>query len=140
MSAALTPSLNHPAYHTPVKMRGFNIAVTVFRLNLPRDTGRLLRMANPDWSHEDHVMLAQKHQLESDRLDQLHRELLDKAHLETFGRPREFADYRISGIGSDQYSDSMKHQLRFAAHAASHHRKLSLAHEAAGACRRKYLS
>lgn len=132
----LSPDLDHPAYHTPVKLRGFGSNITVFRACLPRDGGRVLKLANPSWSKEDHQALAEQHREEGERLETLHRELLDLTHFETFGKPRRFEDYRISAIGRDDYPEARKNQLRAVAHGSSYHRQLSCAHDAAGRCRR----
>lgn len=137
---ALTPGLDHPAYHFYVTLPRFNGKVTVFRTTLPRDSGRVLKLANPDWSTEDHIDLAKRHEDESQRLEAIHRQLLDTAHMETFGRPRAFEDYRISAIGSDAYPAEMKERLRHAAHTSSYHKRLSWAHAAAGKCRRKLMA
>lgn len=139
-SVPLSPTLDHPAYHTPVRVRGFNTKITVFRACLPRDGGRVLSMANPAWSKEEHIELAEKHYSESERLELLHTHLLDQAHFQTFGRKREIHDYRISAIGREEYPEELKTQLRKAAHGSSYHKQLSWAHRAAGHCRRRFAS
>jgi hypothetical protein len=133
----LTQTLDHPAYHHPVKLRGYNGKVDVFRACLPTDGARVLRHAKPDWSVSEHLELATRHRVESERLSTLHGELLDQAHVQTFGRPREIHDYRISAIGREEYPDAMKEELRKAAHGSSCHSRLAWAHLAAGR-RRKF--
>lgn len=131
MTRPLTPELDHPAYHQPVKLRGYNGQVDVFRAVHPRDAARVLRVNKPDWTREEHDTLAIRHKTESDRLSTLHAELLDQAHLATFGVPRGFHDYRISAIGRDEYPEDMKEQLRAAAHGSTYHSRLHHAHVAA---------
>lgn len=131
MTRPLTLSLDHPAYHQPVKLRGYNGRVDVFRALLPRDAARVLRAVKPDWTRQEHIDLAGRHKAESDRLSTLHTELLDRAHMQTFGVPRGFHDYRISAIGRDEYPEDLKEQLRAAAHGSTYHSQLHHAHLAA---------
>lgn len=53
----------------------------------------------------------------------------ERAALETFGRPWQFTDYRISGIGSDQFTDERKERLRFLAHRRSDYLSAFALHE-----------
>ncbi|WP_198161214.1 hypothetical protein [Variovorax sp. WDL1] len=118
-----------------MKLRGYNGKVDVFRSCLPSDGARVLKRVNPDWSSAEHLDLAAKHRAESERLATLHGQLLDQAHVQTFGRPREITDYRISAIGREEYPADMKQELRKAAHGSSCHSRLAWAHLAA--CRRR---
>lgn len=117
----LTQSLDHPAYHQHVKLRGYNGRVTAVRAVVASDGARVLRRIKPDWTRQDHLVLAAKHKAEHERLHALHIELLDAAHLATFGTSRGFHDYRITAIGREEYPEAMKEQLRIAAYGSSMH-------------------
>lgn len=52
----------------------------------------------------------------------------DQAAQETFGRRFEVYDYRISGVGRDEFSEAHKSSLRHHARAQSLHASLAIAH------------
>lgn len=127
--------LNHACYHVLKMVRGYNGPVTVLTALLAREGARVLKAVNPAWTRQDHHRLAEQHRVESNRLAAEHSSLLDKAHMETFGCPQKFEDYKVSAIGRTEYSPEMKEKLRFAAKAATNHKTLSLAHAAAAGSR-----
>jgi hypothetical protein len=136
MTVTLNPKLDHPAYHQAIKLPKYNGNVTVFQAVSGTDAARVLRQVNPDWTQDDHLTLASLHQTESAKQQMRYNVLLDTAAKETFGRPFQFTDYRISAIGSEEFSDELKTELRQAAHARSYHAIVARAHMVA-ARRRK---
>lgn len=136
MSVTLNPKLDHPAYHEAIQLPKYNGKVTVFQALSGTDGARVLRQAKPDWSQDDHLTLASLHQMESAKQQMRYSTLLDAAAKETLGRPFQVTDYRISAIGSEAFSDTMKVELRQAAHARSYHAIVARAHMTA-ARRRK---
>jgi hypothetical protein len=136
MNVILNPKLDHPAYHQAVQLPKYNGKVTVFQALSGTDGARVLRSVNPDWTAEDHMTLASLHQTESAKQQMRYGVLLNAAAKETFGRPFQVSDYRISAIGTDQFSDSMKTELREAAHAQSYHAIVARAHMTAARRRR----
>lgn len=121
-------ALDHPAYHEALKLPKYNRRVTVVSACSAGDSAKVLRRLKPDWTRDDHAALAAAHATTADSLETRYSELLDKAAQETFGRPFEFGDYRISAIGRDEFSPEMKDSLRFVAHAKGNHRLVSQAH------------
>ena len=81
-----------------------------------KNTRAIMRKLFPGWSKEDHV----------ERLIRLSRmihvasavwgRIADKAHGEAFpGKRRGMLDYKISGVGRDEYPERLKGRLRIAA-------------------------
>ncbi len=136
MNVILNPKLDHPAYHQAIKLPKYNGKVTVFQALSGVDAAKVLRQAHPDWTPDDHLTLASLHQTESAKQQMRYNILLDSAAQETFGRRFHVSDYRISAIGSEQFSELRKNELREAAHFQSRHAKIARAHMAA-ARRRK---
>ena len=128
MSKSLEEVLDHPAYHQAVKLRGYNCLVSVFRATTDADAAKVLRRLNPAWTPAEHATLANAHAAASDRQRAVWDALLNEACLSAFGRPFQFADYRISGIGRDEFPEPVKEKLRFAAHATTYHGILARAH------------
>ena len=52
----------------------------------------------------------------------------DKASQETFGRPFGTSDYKISGIGREEFSSAAKDKLRDLAHTSAEHKEAAAAH------------
>jgi len=85
----------------------------------------------PEWSKEEHLAAAKKHEKDADKMDDQWVNLRDEAHKKIFGKPAEFHDYKISGIGREEYPAEMKDKLRELAHGASAAKALSYAHATA---------
>ncbi len=131
----LEPGLDHPAYHARVKLRYYNYAVSIFQATSDQDAARILQRLHPEWTTADHEELATRHREAADRQAAAWSRLVEAAAQETFGRPYQFTDYRISGIACDEFSDVNKDKLRFAAHAATYHSLASRAHGVAAKMR-----
>lgn len=123
-----TTPLTHAAYTTPVKLRGYNCRVAVHTATLPADAARILRRLNPAWQRADHQQLALAHQSQADAMGAEYNRLLDEAAMETFGRPFQFGDYRISCIACEDFSQAMKEKLRTAGYGKSRHQDIARAH------------
>lgn len=124
----LIPQLDHAVYHQRIKLRGYNGRISVFMAASDRDAAKVLKRLKPDWTPEDHASLAKKHAEAAEIQKKEWSRLVNQAAMETFGRPFEFIDYKISGIARDEFSEGMKTALRFAAHAETYHGKASQAH------------
>ncbi len=85
----------------------------------------------PEWTKEDHLAAAAKHEKDADKMDEQWGKLRDEAHKKTFGKSVEFHDYKISGIGREEYPAEMKDKLRELAHGSSAAKALSYAHATA---------
>ena len=136
MHIAMNPKLDHPAYHASVSIPKYNGQVTVFRATSTYDAAKVLKKANPDWSADDHLKLASLHVTEAGRQQVAYNTLLDEAAQETFGRPFQVTDYRISAIASDAFSAEKKSALRKAAHARTYHEVVGMAHAKAARLKR----
>lgn len=128
-------SLDHPAYNTPVKLGGYNGKTTVHQANSTRDAANILIRNNPEWSKADHAKLAEQHQKAADDHGEAWSKRIDQAHQDAFGKPHSPADYKVSGIGSDEYSDEHKTALRTHAQSETKHKTLAAAHLAASKSR-----
>jgi hypothetical protein len=85
----------------------------------------------PEWTKEDHLAAAAKHEKDADKMDRQWSKLRDEAHKKTFGKPAGFHDYKVSGIGRSEYPEDMKEKLRELAHGATKAKALSYAHATA---------
>ena len=124
-------SLQTQSYQKRFKLRGYKGPVTVFQAVNFRDAANILILANPDWSKNDHAKLAETHAKQFNQHRIKWSEMANVAAMETFGRPYQITDYRISAIACDEFSMEMKEQLRTHAHASSKHLTLANAHAAA---------
>ena len=127
----LCPELDNPVYHIATKLRGYTNKITVFQATTVGDAATVLKRLGKSWTKEEHEQLAVLHGEAAERLKADWNRLADEAAMATFGRPFAFGDYRISGIGREEFSDDFKAKLRFAAHAATHHGTLHRAHDRA---------
>lgn len=125
------PLLDHPAYHLQVKLPGYFPRRSVLQAATDRDKARALKKANPEWTKEDHQRLALMHALASEHQFEVWNQRLNAAAMETFGRPFGFFDYRVSGIGREEFSAARKEKLRFSALAHSSHLSVARGHAAA---------
>lgn len=99
----------------------------VVKLGHPR-YARMLRALLPLWDKVAHTKLAQNYLARAGAHDALVIWLRELACLETFGRPFEFTDYKVSAIGRDEFSEERKNQIRYHAHTATDLRELARAH------------
>lgn len=98
-------------YTERVKLRGYNGPVSVFSAH-GADAGKVLRKLHPEMTREEHLAIAAKYRKRGYQMDTLYANLLNRAARQTWGRPWRTSDYRVSGIGSDEFSASMKKRLR----------------------------
>lgn len=126
--AQLVAQLDNPAYHQRVKLRGYNSSISIFQTTSDRDAAKVLKRLKPEWTQGEHETLSIAHAAEADAQRAEWNRLLDDAAMATFGRPFQFADYRISAIGSDEFSEEHKQKIRFAAHASNYHSQVARAH------------
>lgn len=99
---------------------------------------KVLIRLKPEWTKEDH-----------ERLDATHTDLklalraawgheFEAACQETFGRPSEIGDYKISGIGRSEFTEERKDRLRTLAHSDSKHSTIGAAHSEAARHRNRF--
>lgn len=124
-------NLHHPAYNTAVKLPKHNRAETPKSAVTAEDAAKILVRNNPAWTKEDHKKLAAAHEAARKEHDDAWGRVADEAAQKTWGRKFEATDYKVSGIGSSEFSDEHKELLRHHAHSASAHSKLTSAHTVA---------
>jgi hypothetical protein len=123
-------------YNTPVRVRGYNGQPTVYQIHDHKDAANALIALRPEVSRAEHAQLARKFEALADFCRKEWSKVADAAAMETWGRPFQFHDYRISGIGSDEFSREFKEDLRALAHGEGKAKRLTRAHEAAAKSRR----
>lgn len=107
-------------YRREFKVDRGRYRVSINTVHGTKHTRKMMRALFPGWSKEQHVQ----------RLIELSRmvhvaggvwgRIAKKAHLETFGTTqRTIGDYRVSGVGRDEYPERLKGRLRIAARAES---------------------
>lgn len=122
-------------YRTRVKLRGYNGQPNVLSAH-GKDAGDVLIQLAPNMTRAQHAQRAREFEaLENDLQDQYDR-ALDAAAMETWGRKFEATDYRVSAIGSDEFSDRHKERLRELAHGLSAAKTIAGAHTYASKSRR----
>lgn len=130
-SASDLPSLDSAIYQERVKWPRWNVKVGP--LMDAAVGGKLLRMRLPSFTKQDHENAARQHITLSQKKDKDWAKLINKTHLATFGVKRDFTDYKISGIGRDEYPEAAKNKLRRLAHESTAHYAAADAHwKAAG--------
>lgn len=131
----LLTSLDQPAYNTPYKVAKRNGGPQTARHYAVRsDTeaaAKTIRAFAPRWSQADHRRLARAHERLSKHYDIQWSRVADEAAQAAFGRPFNVlkGDYKISGIGREEFSPAHKAQLRNLAHRGTDHKALSRVHE-----------
>lgn len=98
-------------YRERVKLRGYNGPVSVMSAH-GSDAGKILRKLHPEMTREEHLSYVAKYRKRAQALSALYSNLLNRAARQTWGRPWQTTDYRVSGIGSDEFSAPMKKRLR----------------------------
>lgn len=128
--------LEHKAYQGRAKLRGYRSPVSAFQTVTTKDAGDVLISLCPTWTREDHRRLAHTHAKLAERDYTRWNRRADEAAQATFGRTFSFTDYRISGIGREEFPDEFKVELRKTISEACRHKILAHAHAAAAKSRR----
>lgn len=121
------PAANHKVYNEAQKMPKYNGKVSPANAH-GRDGGKMLSQRLPEYTKADHMEAYAAHTAAAAEQEQKWNTEFDKAAQETFGRPSQVGDYKISGIGSDKFSTESKDKLREAAHTATDHKEAATAH------------
>jgi hypothetical protein len=105
------PEYNDPIYLKRFKFPKWNIKPSVFSGDTDV-SAKILRYLFPAWAAEDHLKAVEKYSNNKVKLQEEYSKLLDQAAQETWGRSWRVTDYKVSGIGSDEFSNKMKNKLR----------------------------
>jgi hypothetical protein len=128
MNAAYIENPGAVEYTTGHKLPKHNGPVSVLTATSSASAAKVARLAFPDYTKADHEAAAVLHRKLAEGHDASWSSSRHLAHLEAFGCAPSVTDYRISGIGRDEYSDAWKAKLRTHAHTASAHRACAAAH------------
>lgn len=134
-TAVSVKDLKNPIYRTPVKVRGYNGKPTVMSAH-GKDAGDVLIALQPDVTRAEHAQQARGFEALSESLSDQYSRTLDEAAQATWGRLWRVTDYKVSGIGSDEFSEPFKEKLRFLAHGMSQAKTIAQAHGFAAKSRR----
>lgn len=129
-AAKKIPSYTDELYKKEFKFPKTNINETATH-SYGNNGAKIVISLFPEWTKEEHLAAAAKHEKDADKMDEQWAKLRDDAHQKTFGKPAEFHDYKISGIGRSEYPEEMKDKLRELAQGATKARALSYAHATA---------
>lgn len=132
--AKVVPAIDSSTYREVAKLPKYNAKVSPLSAH-GSDGGKLLAKRLPGWTRADHTAAAIHHEEKAQEMQADHSRLLDVAARETWGRDFEPTDYKISGIGSDEFSAKHKDELRRLAHTSSAHKDAAHAHRAAAKMR-----
>jgi hypothetical protein len=115
-----------PIYQERERRPKWNVKVSP--LMDPTEGGKMLRRRLPDFIKADHESAARYFTNEAKRWSGAWGALIDREHLRVFGRPYQATDYKIAGIGREEYSEKAKNELRSMARAATDSRAAAAAH------------
>ncbi len=133
------PSLNSVSYLREHKFP--KVAVPVGPIHHFHDyAGKALKRNVPDWTKEDHIEAAHYHRRAYEKADEEWQRVVKIAHQAACHRKWTILDYRISGIGREEYSEVHKKRLRDLTRAAAAHYNLAYAHLHAAGLRSNTIS
>jgi hypothetical protein len=119
MSPACTPSL--------LQARKFALDLTGHR-GCTRRLSKSMKQAFSAWGRAEHLAAARLHVERAKRHGRAYEIALNQAALSLFGRAWYVSDYRVSGIGRDEFTNASKDKLRHHLHRLQQHCDLADAH------------
>lgn len=122
------PDINDPIYTKKQKFPKYNVPISPISAHSSADGAKILRSRLPGWTKSDHLAAAEYHEEQSKKKDSDWGKTRDKAHQDVFGTAPGFSDYKVSGVGRDEYSDKAKGKLRKLASEASNHKSIAAVH------------
>lgn len=128
-----TLPLDHPAYTTEARKgwRGYTRRVCVLTTLTAADGVALLKRFLPQANKAWHEGQAYMHLANARLHSGAWSSVADEAAQATFGRPFAITDYRVSGIGRDEFSQEHKAQLRWHIRRQQQHHLLAILHRMA---------
>lgn len=119
---------DHPVYTRAVRKRRYGRAVSVLDASTAHDCLSVLRRTMRDVPGDEHQQHAHSHALAAIAAQQRYRDELDAAAIETFGRPFQITDDKVSGVGCDEFSLVRKDRLRGLVQVEGRHHRLAIVH------------
>jgi hypothetical protein len=120
--------LTHSVYHQTTKLRGWNCKTAALRCHDAKIAARLIRRFGPTWTSQEHASIARYHTHRAEKLLAVYKRVLERAALHSLGRPWQFTDYKVSGVGRDEFSEAHKRVLRHCIHRSYEHEDMAEAH------------
>lgn len=121
--------INDPIYTKKQKFPKYNVPISPISAHSSADGAKILKSRLSGWTKEDHLAAAEYHEEQSKKKDADWGKTREKAHKDVFGTDPGFSDYKVSGIGRDEYSDKDKAKLRKLAAEASSHKSVAAVHK-----------
>ena len=122
-----------PIYTQEFKLPKYNGKVTV--MNGPAS---MILARSGKFDKMEHLKRADIFARAAENAEKMWSKTVEKASMETFDRPYEFSDYKVSGIARSEYSEKRKNQLRTLAHSMSIFKTLARAHADAANIQNRY--
>lgn len=135
-SQPLPSNVGDLLYNTPIKLRGYTSTQTAASVLVGKHAGVILVRLRPDITKAQHAQLSKTFSDMAKKMESKWGKVINKAARETWGRDFNVLDYRISGIGSDEFSEKYKKELRTLAQGSSKAERIALAHEQASKSRK----
>jgi len=133
-----TPDIKSEIYTRLERPRGYTADVTPLSAH-GSDGGLMLRRRLPGWTKDDHMAAATHHNEMSEAMDAEWYTVVNEAAMKLWGRKFDMTrDYKISGIGSDEFPPETKDKLRYLSHTATAHGDAGVAHLYASGKRTPY--
>ena len=123
------PDLDSEVYTKKQRLPKYNWDVSPLSA-AAADAAKMLRQRLPDWTKAQHAAAAAFHEKEAAKRKAEWAKLADAAAQETWGRKWQTSDYKVSGVGSNEFSKEWRDKLRAAAHTGSAHGDAAAAHAA----------
>lgn len=121
-------TLSHPAYTTPLKVRGWNGRLHAGNTTSLTHSATVIKRLMPGWTKEDHAAIADYHARRANKMQAAWNLIVERAALQTFGRPWQFTDYKVCAIARDEFSEAHKRVLRHCAYNGNRHLHLARVH------------
>jgi hypothetical protein len=118
-------SLENPALEKRVKLPRYNGQASVFTATSDRDAAKVLMKTMPDVTASEAAQRSKEHAAAAEKCKAEWSKQADDAAQATWGRKFAITDYKISGIGSDAFTDDAKDKLRELAHGEGKHKRLA---------------
>jgi len=120
------PDITSDTYTKAEKVPKWNVPVSPLR---DRDVGgKQLKQRLPHYSKADHEDAARAHMKAAHDSGEEWGKTQEAAHQKTFGKKPEFGDYKVSGVGREEYSAEHKDKLQSLARAQGQHTSAAHAH------------
>lgn len=116
------------AYRQTIKVKYLKNPLTLFQLDYSLNIRRWMRTYFPNTNITAHKTLRDAAYAKEKELKQEWWETANKAFAQIFNRPMEIKDYKISGIGRNEFPEGVKKKLRELITEESNYHSIAYAH------------